>query len=84
MSRANRKLATIYGTWVIGGPLIGAVVVQFDTMIGLAVVFGLFILTGIRAFRVRCGNCRWPLIKRSWGYTPSAPASCPNCGENVL
>ncbi len=84
MSRANRKLATIFAIWMIGGPMIVFVAAQFDTVIGIALMFGLLILTATSAYQVRCDNCRWPLIKRWWGYTPIAPANCPKCGEKVV
>ena len=43
----------------------------------------LMITVSVLSYRVRCHSCRWPLIKRWWGYAPFAPKNCPKCGEKV-
>ena len=83
LSKTNKRLFGIYTVWMVGGFFLMILAGTISEWI-LVGVFLLMIAVVVMSYRVRCHSCRWPLIKRWWGYAPYAPRACPKCGEKVM
>lgn len=86
---ARRKVYLAWLIWVVGGMAFGALGAATENGLWFVLLGVLFVGTAVFTMNVRCGRCRYPLLKRERTtdighltvWVPVVPRHCPRCGQ---